>query len=187
MKRKCKETMRRPAMSLSIRAMQLEDVPAVNLLVTDCYRFLAERQGFSAVQFRRLLEERCSENFVRKLFEEFPHYVAESGGRIVGAIGIEGSEVAELWVSPDYHRQGMGRALFRKAEDVIRQAGHAALTVRTTGYATHFYGAMGAHIVGRKPCDGGPLQGWVLTYLEKALDAEAPTFGPAKECKTQDV
>ena len=152
-----------------IRPMTLNDVPAVSRLVTACYEFLTERQGFSPEQLRRLLAERCSEAWGRETFEAYSRFVAESGGRVVGLVGIEGNDIAELWVDPAWHRRGTGLILFGKAEQVIADAGHATLTVRTTGYAIPFYEAMGARIVGRKPCPGGPLVGWPLTYLEKPL------------------
>ncbi len=123
-------------MGLVIRRMKSEDVPAVSRLVTDCYSFLADRQGFSALQLRRLLEERCSESCVREFYDRFEHYIAACGERIVGVVGIEKNDVAELWVSPDRHRQGIGRALFGKAEELIREAGHTVLTVRTSPRAT---------------------------------------------------
>ena len=154
-------------MSLTIRPMRGADVPAASKLVTDCYRFLAERQGFSAAQLKGLLDQRCSAAYVGKCLREFEHHVAEVDGEMVGLVGIEGHELAELWVSPKRHRQGIGAALFRKAEDVISAAGHPVLTVHTTGYGTPFYRAMGCRIVGQKPCDRGPLKGWPHTNMEK--------------------
>ncbi len=38
-----------------------------------------------------------------------------------------------------------------------------------------FYEAMGAHVVGKRACDYGSLEGWTLTYLEKELKTEANT------------
>jgi ribosomal protein S18 acetylase RimI-like enzyme len=160
--------MNEPAVSL--RPMARTDIPAASRLTARCYRFLAERQGFSPEQRRRLLMERCSEAWVRETFEAYPRFVAEAGGRVVGLVGIEGNDIAELWVDPARHRQGIGAILFRKAKQVIADAGHTTLTVRTTGYAIPFYEVMGAHVVARKSCPGGPMVGWPLTYLEKSLE-----------------
>lgn len=155
--------------AVNLRPMTREDVPAASRLMTACYEFLAERQGFSEEQLRRLLAERCSEAWTRETFEAYPQYVAHVGDSIVGVVGIEGSDVAELWVDPTRHRQGIGTMLFRKAEQLIADTGHTTLTVRTTGYAIPFYETMGARVVDRKPCPGGPMIGWPLTYLEKPL------------------
>ena len=151
----------------SIRPMTIEDIPAVSRLVTACYEFLTERQGFSPEHLRRLLAERCSEAWVRGTFPAYPRFIADANGRVVGLVGIEGNDIAELWVDLAWHRQGIGTMLFGKAQQTIADAGYATLTVRTTGYAVPFYEAMGGHIVGRKPCPSGPLVGWPLTYLEK--------------------
>ena len=150
--------------------MNMEDVPVVAGLIAECYKFLAKQQKFTPLQLKRLLEECCSEEYVLKLYNEFPHYVAETKGGIVGIIGIEGNDIGELWVFPKYHHQGVGAELFKKAEQLIVEAGYSVLTVHTTGYAIPFYEAMGAHVVGKKLCSGGPLKGWPLTFLEKSLN-----------------
>jgi len=155
--------------NVNMRAMTSEDVPAVSRLVTACYEFLAERQGFSPEQLQRLLVERCSEAWIRETFHAYPRFVADSDGCVVGLVGVEDNDLAELWVDPACHRQGIGTMLFAKAEQMIADAGHATLTVRTTGYAVPFYEAMGAHVVAQRPCPGGPMVGWPLTYLEKPL------------------
>lgn len=159
--------------AVSLRPMTREDVPAASRLVSACYRFLAERQGFSAEQLRRLLAESCSEAWLEETFDAYPRFVAESGTCVVGLVGVEGNDVAELWVDPAWHGQGIGAMLFRKAERMMRDAGHTTLTVRTTGYAIPFYEAMSAQVVDRRPCPSGPLIGWPLTYLEKSLGEAA--------------
>jgi hypothetical protein len=57
----------------------------------------------------------------------------------------------------------------------LRDRRQAVLTVHTTGYAIPFYEAMGAHVVRKRACDFGPIEGWTLTYLEKELKTEANT------------
>ena len=157
-------------MDVQIRPMSPDDVVPVAALVADCNRFLALRKGFSARQVRRLLAERCSEAWVRDTTAAGGTYLAVSGGAVVGLVGIEGHDLAELWVAPRWHRRGVGARLFAKVEGILRERGHSRLTVRTTGYAIPFYEAMGARVVGEKACDRGPLEGWPLTYLEKDLD-----------------
>lgn len=156
-------------MSISIRSMTLEDVPVVAVLTAECYKFLAEKQGFSSPQLKSLLKERCSEDYIRKLYNEFSHYVAEIKNGIVGVISIKGNGIAGLWILPKYHRQGVGKKLFEKAEQLVAQKGYNLLTVHTTGYAVPFYEVMGMHIVKKEPCEFGPLKGWPLTFLEKSL------------------
>ena len=156
-------------MNISIRRMSADDVPAVSRLMSSCYLFLAKEEGFSDCELEQLLDTRCSAQYVRESSRRFDRYVGELDERIVGVVAVQESDVAELWVLPERHREGLGTALFQKGEQLIADAGHRILTVRTTGYAAPFYEAMGAHVVGRKRCDRGPLKGRDLTYLEKRL------------------
>lgn len=155
--------------------MSMDDVTAASKLVTHCYTFLAERQRFSIRQLQRLLSERCSEDWIRQTTARGETYVAESGGEMVGLVGVDGNDIAELWVAPASHRSGVGTQLFAKAESIMRQRRYVVLTVHTTGYAIPFYQAMGARVVREKACDGGPLTGCTLTHLEKELKTEAST------------
>lgn len=165
------------AATFTIRTMILDDVAAVARLVTDCYTFLSQQQGFSSRQLQRLVAERCSEEWVRQTTTLGETYLAESSGEIVGLVRIDGHEIEELWVSPCCHRSGIGSRLFSSAAQLMRQRGYAVLTVHTTGYAIPFYLAMGARIVAKKSCTCGPLEGWTLTYLEKELNP-GPTKRP---------
>ena len=166
-----------------IRPTAKSDIPTTAGLVTECYRFLAQQHGFSGVQLERLLKERCSEACVAMFVRRFSHFVAESGDTILGLVGVEGNDIAELWVAPDCHRKGVGTALFRKAEAIVTNAEYALQTVHTTGYAIPFYEAMGARVVCRKPCDNGPLMGWTMTFMEKELTRKnrGGTVGPQKK------
>ena len=157
-------------MKITIRHIKPADVPAVSDLVSSCYSFLAQHQGFSAAQLQRLISERCSPECIEQTCHEFERYIAESSDDVVGMVGLRENDVAELWVSPDFHHQRIGAQLFAKAEDLIRSRGHAVLTVRTTGFAVPFYQAMGCRILEKKACPFGPLEGWVMTHLEKNLN-----------------
>ena len=96
--------------------------------------------------------------------------VAESESSIVGAVAIDHNEIAELWVNPVFHRQGIGAALFRHAEDKIREAGHALLTLHcATHTAKPFYLAMGCQVEDVRSCASGPLEGRPITCYTKSI------------------
>lgn len=42
-------------------------------------------------------------------------WVWEAGGRVVGFLSLLGNEVGALFVDPEFHRSGIGRALLEKA------------------------------------------------------------------------
>ena len=80
------------------------------------------------------------------------------------------NDLAELWVHSEHQRKGVGTALFRKAEELIADAGFREMTVRSAAAgARPFYEATGCTVVGVSPCTNGPLAGWPLTHYRKDL------------------
>lgn len=70
----------------------------------------------------------------------FPNYLAYRPGEpeVVGALLLhrhnpQAAEVHVLAVSPEYHRQGVGRALMRAVETDLRAEGVRLLQVKTMG------------------------------------------------------
>jgi GNAT superfamily N-acetyltransferase len=156
-------------MDIEIRPMTDADIPSVSDIVSACHRFLAEEHGYSDDQVAALLRDRSSEDAIASWPPSWSRWVAERQGSVVGVVAVEGNEIHELFVRPENHRQGIGRKLFTAAEEAIRAAGHTALTVNTTGYATPFYQRMGARVIDHHECPNGPLQGRTLTRLKKQL------------------
>ncbi|MBN1963595.1 MAG: GNAT family N-acetyltransferase [Anaerolineae bacterium] len=67
-----------------------------------------------------------------------PTLLAEAAGRAVGFLSIKqhnayAAEHYVLGVLPDWHRQGIGRALIARAEDLMRAAGVEYMQVKTLG------------------------------------------------------
>ena len=85
------------------------------------------------------------------------HLVVEQGGRLVGMLDATPQEwsgtvwVWNLMLDRDVRRQGIGRALFRRAEDWGRRLGYRALMFETQTHnvpACKFYAAMGCTLEG---------------------------------------
>jgi GNAT superfamily N-acetyltransferase len=78
------------------------------------------------------------------------------------------ADLDHLWVLPAAQRQGIGRALFARAETVARAAGCTRLTIVGDPHAAKFYTRLGAILIGHEPApmDGQPR---LLPLLEKAL------------------
>ena len=159
-------------MDSTIRAMTEADANPVSAIVAADYRLLAVYDGFTPEQLHRLLAERCTADYLREgWLTRWDCYVAESSTRILGAVAIDGNEIAELWVAPECHRQGIGSALFRYAEQRMWEAGHRQLTLHcATMSAQPFYLAMGCDVVDVRPCSGGPLEGRPITCYRKKLE-----------------
>jgi len=149
--------------------MAPEDILCVSEIVSECYCFLAKKQGFSDNQLQGLLSERGTKQCIAKWFDKYQTFVSEDDSKLLGVLGTEKNDIGELWVLPSHHGRKIGKTLFQKAEQEIAKAGYPKLTVRTTGYAVPFYKAMGAFVVDQRPCAFGPMKGWNMTYLEKPL------------------
>jgi GNAT superfamily N-acetyltransferase len=144
-------------------------VPAVSQVNTAGYVLLAKQEEFTEWQLLRLLMERCSKRNILEWPLRWECFVAESEGDTVGALAIEGNAIAELWVTPDYHRRGIGTALFEKAAELIAARGHDELTLRSANSDTAFFEAMGLTVAGKTLCNSGPLEGRELIECRKTL------------------
>jgi ribosomal protein S18 acetylase RimI-like enzyme len=137
------------------------------------YRFIAGPDGITDEQLAGLLRAHTVERAVeiRALWECL---VAEEDGQVVGMIAFSEDEIQNLWVHPDFHRRGIGSALFRAAEAAIGNTGQLRMCVCTTGYGRPFYEAMGMTFVGRRKIDRGPMKEGKITVLEKGLGRRDP-------------
>jgi ribosomal protein S18 acetylase RimI-like enzyme len=156
-------------MAVTIRRATAEDDSAISGLMAAGYRFIAGPDGITDEQLDRLLRERCTENDAATIRARWECLMAEIDGQVAGTIAFSEDEIQNLWVHPDFHRRGVGSALFAAAEAVIRKTGQRRMWVRTTGYGRPFYEAMGMTFVGLRPSAFGPLKGRKITVLEKVL------------------
>lgn len=156
-------------MSLTIRPMTDSDDIIVTNLRAAGYRFIAGPDGFTDEQLEHLLRDRCGLDYTAWSRQQWPCFVAEEDGQILGNIAVGDNVIQELWVSPIHHRKGVATALFRMAEELIKQAGHASMIVSTSGYGRPFYEAMGMKLARYYIIPNGPLAGRRHLVLEKAL------------------
>ena len=136
---------------ISIKRMRDEDIPRVSNILCSCYRWLAEREGFSDDELKGLLEVRGSEETVRKESQDELYLVACKNKTIAGMVSVKKNAITKLYVEPGYHGQGIGTALFRAAEDAVIAGKYSDLTPVATGESPiPFYQAMGISGAGYK-------------------------------------
>lgn len=73
-------------------------------------------------------------------------YVFERAGAVVGFISLLGHEVGGIFVTPRFHRQGIGRALLDRARDSRDHLELDVFEANQSGRA--FYAAYGFRLVG---------------------------------------
>jgi ribosomal protein S18 acetylase RimI-like enzyme len=137
---------------MHIEPMTDTDHAEVSKLLRDCFNWLAEREGFTDRQREFLVGPRSDEATLRIESQTRPHLVArDKDGTIMGMAAVREDEIARLYVHPQYHGRGVGKALFCAAESMIRQAGFTEVTAAAlVENAAAFYRAQGMHEIGRQ-------------------------------------
>ena len=154
---------------IATRQMRCEEIPRVSEIVCAGYHWLAEEAGYTPDQVAGLIAQRGSEEAIRLQSKTYQFLVAVRKGYVVGVVGIEGAEVTKLFVDPRSLREGIGRRLFKAAEDNIMNAGHDTLVLGAFDPSVPFYMAMGMETDYRKTIENGPLRGQQNTVMKKSL------------------
>lgn len=134
----------------AIRRYRESDAPAVGRLIADTYGdfnlgFLpaAERGPFLG-PFR--YADSPDEEHQREIASTIAAatvLVAEDQGEIVGVLRGRPERLASLFVRADHQRQGIGRKLVARFEELSRQQGVRVIRLAATLYGLPFYLAMG--------------------------------------------
>lgn len=76
-----------------------------------------------------------------------PMYAAFDNGKIIGLIGMRANKthISLVFVKREYHRKGVGTALFRFILDDFRESGllFSEITVNSSPYGVQFYKSLG--------------------------------------------
>ncbi len=96
-------------------------------------------------------------------------WVWEAGGHVIGFISLLGNEVGALFVDPDHHRAGIGRALLGRARALRGELEVEVFEQNRLGRA--FYDGMGFELVQRKIHDA---TGFELLRLRLAAGSGTP-------------
>lgn len=95
--------------------------------------------------------------------------VRAGDGQVVGFIGVQGEEVAALFIHADWRGQGIGRRLFSYAVETL---GATRVDVNEQNdQAVGFYRRMGCAVVGRSALDG---RGQPFPVLHLRLSGRTP-------------
>jgi GNAT superfamily N-acetyltransferase len=121
---------------------------------------------------------RVTSEDVLRFIREGEIWVWEEGGRILGfSAGDErDGSIFALFVRPQAEGRGIGRAVFQRACDSLRRAGHRAMFLTTDPgtRAERFYRAAGWRETGRNP-QGEIVFSHRLDWADEAQGTRAPT------------
>jgi len=134
-----------------------------------CYRFTAGPDELTEEQLNGALREWCTPDYMAISRAKDIAIVAEIAGKVVGFAGTRGDSLQEMFVHPTHHRKGVGRALFRSAEQTVASCGRPALHVKTTHSALPFYTAMGMRQVHTYAPEAGAFVGKTMFVLVKDI------------------
>ncbi|MFQ5648402.1 MAG: GNAT family N-acetyltransferase [bacterium] len=136
---------------ITLREMAENDIPRVSEVLCTCYRWLAEREGFSHEELKSLIKMRGSVETVRKESTYELYLVACKDQTIAGMVSVKENEITKLYVDPAHFRQGVGGTLFRAAERNIIENKYSEIRLVAIGETPiPFYEAMGMSVVGYK-------------------------------------
>ena len=154
-----------------VRPMNREDIPRVSDILCSCYRWLGEKEDFAPHSVQFLVQQRGSIDTVKRESETETYCVACDNTEIAGMVSVKNYEITKLYVHPQRHREGLGRLLFEKAEEIIVGNGHTKIVLGAIGESpVPFYESMGMNVVGRKPCKLGQESGREVILMEKAIN-----------------
>lgn len=101
-------------------------------------------------------------------------WVADEAGAIVGMCALEDQgdrwHLEHVWVEPDRHGQGIGRALVMHALEEARQRHDGIVELLSDPFARGFYERLGARHAGEVPAPMPGARGRTLPRYEFVLD-----------------
>lgn len=137
-----------------IRPFTPKDAPAISMIMIKTIKFNIDGPETKAA----LAADSTPEKLIAKSHDR-TFFVAEEQGTILGIAGHKGNQVKTVFVDPDRHREGIGRALMTTALQAIKDAGYTTASVNASSYAEGFYEKFGFVKEWRKqvPFHGAPL------------------------------
>ncbi len=134
-------------MNFQIRRVNPEEAPALSKIAFAAKAYWGYPERWMEIWSPQLL-------FSPQYFEENESWVAETKGRPAAFCTLQEKEgnawLENLWVSPEFIGQGLGKRLFLHAVEESRQRGYRTLRLEADPHAVGFYEKMGMRRIGEQ-------------------------------------
>lgn len=98
--------------------------------------------------------------------------VRHDDGMVIGFSAARGNQVTDMYVDPDYCREGIGRALLRRAEWHIRKQGKRKIKLLSTLNSVDFYESQGYNKVRKRPMPVNDEMSLEMIEMRKTFSGE---------------
>jgi GNAT superfamily N-acetyltransferase len=124
-----------------IRAFAPHDAEAVSALIRRTMQ-VSNSRDYPLARLQPLMDYFSPEK-VLLLSQERVCLVAEVDERVIGTVGLEGTELVTFFVHPDHQGRGIGAQLLAAIEERARALGVVRITVDSSITGAAFYARMG--------------------------------------------
>ncbi len=126
---------------LTLKRAEAKHVEGISNVIRDAIERV-NAKDYPLAEIDRLVQNFSPEN-VRELLKSRQTLAALVAGNVVGTGAIEGAHIKSVFVSPDWHRKGIGTALVGELEKIAASQGTETLEVSSSLSAIQFYAALG--------------------------------------------
>ncbi|MFW9990566.1 MAG: GNAT family N-acetyltransferase [Candidatus Odinarchaeota archaeon] len=126
---------------LWIRKFQQKDSETVSALIREALReTLGKDYPGSVIQ--KLCDD-YTPSYIRDIAHQQEILVAIIDDRIVGTAAFQDNIIRDVYVHPDYQRQGIGNKLINQVEKTIKELGYSYVQLPANPTALEFYRKLG--------------------------------------------
>ena len=125
---------------ITIRKFKEDDVKKISKLTVDCLEKVNSKDmNNSELNFGKQYYSESGLLSISKLFNIF---VCEKNGEIIGSIAHNKNKIHNFFVSPEYHKQGIGIQMLEFIEEIIAKDFNK-IVLDSSPYAVEFYKKFG--------------------------------------------
>jgi len=163
---------------VTVRPATPAGVEAISAVIRASIRRLGGQENWRPEQLGEMESDHTNRDGIVRLMKLQTWWAAWLDGQIVGVASVFRNEIARLFVHPDCFRQGVGSALFCKAEQHVAASGFPEIKTRCFPASRPFYEAVGMSVANKEPCRATGFRGREILIMTKRLACDGDTHSP---------